>query len=574
MKRLVDDEESREQEGPANKKEKRDESIVLDLTDDDKEETRPSKIPAITHDIVTTTATDDIKFEQQRQQQQQQLLTLQEEMDEELDREIAAIINAGCQEQIKNNTNDKGVDGAAVQTPPSIVVTPPTNEEPPLSPSQQRAFESVMHGQNVFITGNAGSGKSFLIKRIIKALSERRRRGVLTASTGIASWNIGGVTAHSFAGMGLADKDIKVYTSNMKYKPDKVKEWKELDVLIIDECSMLGVDFFGKLDAMARFTRGSELPFGGLQVILIGDYFQLPSVEKDFEEFDDDGNRRPRYLFQMPLWKTAQFQSIALRENFRQQSDPTFFQLLERVKVSKTTEEDQALLETRLIERHPLTNPADLIKLCPRRATAQAINQEELDKIKGEARKFTGVLVEYNERGLPQPQKQQEGENKNKPEQYPVDVTLTLKAGAEVLLCVNMATQNLFNGSRGTVVDFRKDDYGGAIDKTTLYPYVKFETGQSLLIRPNTWEKNRRGRLVSTFTQVPLILRYAVTIHKAQGLTLGKVLVTGRSFEHGQDYVALSRVQKLSDLYLQAVDMSTITTSQAVIDFYTEEGLL
>lgn len=532
MKRLADSEIDEDSDAPAQKKlcEQKSEAnrIVLEIPDSSLSDSSDS----LGKNESTTTV-------------------ITEEVDEELEREIEAIINAGC------NNNP----------PPSV-----NKEDPPLSPSQQRAFDAVVMRYNLFITGNAGSGKSFLIKRIIAELSKRRLRGVLTASTGIAAWNIGGVTAHSFAGMGLANKPIGEYTRSLKYKPDKVKEWKELDVLIVDECSMLGVDFFGKLDAMARFARDCQKPFGGLQVILIGDYFQLPSVEKDFEEFDEQGERRPRFLFQMPLWKEAGFQSIALKENFRQQGDRAFFELLERVKVSKTTLADEALLESRLIERHPLTNPNDLIKLCPRRATAQAINQEELDKIKGEAHQFMGTLVQYNDKGQPIPQQGGDDDKKQQQDKYPVDVNLVLKAGAEVLLCVNMSQWALFNGSRGTVLDFRKEEFGG-LDKK-LYPYVRFETGQELLIKPNTWECHRRGRLTSTFTQVPLILRYAVTIHKAQGLTLGRVLVTGNSFENGQDYVAFSRVQRLTDLFLQHVDMSTITTSQAVIDFYTANNLL
>jgi len=472
-----------------------------------------------------------------------------------LEKEIQDIINGGVVEQ---------------QQQP---IPPPV-----LSVSQKRALEMVRQGQNIFITGNAGSGKSFLIAAIMDELRALKKRFVLTASTGVAAWNIGGITAHSFAGMGLADKDIGVYTAGLKYRADKRKEWEDLDVLIVDEISMLSVEFLVKLDAMAKFARNKQhLPFGGLQIVLTGDYFQCPSVEKDFEEFDEvTGEPRPRFPFQAPLWGEARIQSIGLKENFRQQGDLKFFELLERIKVAKHTLHDEVLLETRLLDQHPDVNPTDLIKLCSRRATANAINMEELGKLKTDAHKFVGVIVQYDARGQPLPPNNERGggNDNGKTERYPVDQYLTLKAGAEVLLCVNMSLVGLFNGSRGKVLDFRKDPQAALKDAATLYPFVEFDNGVTLLVTPYKWESSKKGRLVSTFTQVPIILRYAITIHKAQGLTLSKVLVMMDFFENGQGYVALSRVRQLADLYVANVDMSTIKASKAVIDFYTDNGLI
>ena len=472
----------------------------------------------------------------------------EEDIDDDLDKEIMAIINAGV-------TATTPVETKKVERP---VV---------LSADQQRAKQDVLDGHNVFITGNAGSGKSLLIAEIMRELEKRKRRVVLTASTGVAAWNIGGVTTHSFAGMGLADKDVKVYTGNLKYKPEKAKEWKETDVLIIDEISMLSVDFLEKLDAMAKFARQSRRPLGGIQLIMVGDYFQCPSVEKERDEDDTT----PRFPFQAPLWKHWEVRSIGLKENFRQQNDRVFFDLLERVKVAATTAEDEALLATRLLERHPDVKSADLIKLCSRRATAEAINREELGRIDAPPHRYTGLMVQYNEKGVSLPAVAN-GATTNKLDRYPVDVNIVLKVGAEVMLCVNMAAAGLFNGSRGTVLSFLKDPE--LPTGTVLYPFVRFENGVSLLVKPNKWECYRKKRLTSTFTQIPLILRYAITIHKSQGLTLHRVLISMDFFENGQGYVAKSRVQSLDDLYLHNVDMKTIKASQAVIDFYTHNHLL
>jgi ATP-dependent DNA helicase PIF1 len=475
---------------------------------------------------------------------------LQKEADEALEREINAIIN---------------------EPPPHLKQQQQQPQQQPqaLSPSQQKALDMVNQGLNVFITGNAGSGKSYLIAVIIRTLEAQRKRVVLTASTGVASWNIGGVTVHSFSGLGTANKDIKAYTAGLKWQPEKRKEWIDLDVLIIDEISMLSVDFMIKLDAMAKFARSSHLPFGGLQLIMTGDYFQLPSVEKNFEEFDEaTGEARPRFPFQSPLWTESRIHTICLRENFRQQTDRAFFEMLERIKVAKPLPSDESLLEKRLIERHPRIDESDLTKLCSRRATAQAINAAALANIQSEEHEFIGIIEEYDSKG----QKKTPSNNTTKGQHpYPVDIKLTLKAGAEVLLCVNMTPAGLFNGSRGKVVDFRRDPYTA---NSPLYPFVEFENGPSLLVRPNRWENNNKKRLVSTFTQIPLILRYAITIHKSQGLTLSKVLVMMDFFENGQAYVALSRVRALTDLYLQNVNMETIMASQAVIDFYTSNNLL
>lgn len=430
------------------------------------------------------------------------------------------------------------------------------------SKSQQRALRLVKEGHNVFITGSAGTGKSFLIKEIINTMEDIGLVTVLTASTGIAAWNIGGITLHSFAGIGLGQMKLKVAMGmlNKPQKKEKLEDWKSVRVLIIDEVSMIQVKFLKKLNAIAKLVRKSPLPFGGIQVIMVGDYFQCPSVEKDFVAVDPEtGKVRPRYPFQAPLWEELAIKSVCLRENFRQADDLTYFQLLERIKTAETTKEDEEVLKGRLITKHPTVKDTDLIKLCSRRDEAEAVNQKALNNIKSPAHTFKGIKVN----NFPD-------EKIN--DRYPVDEEIVLKVGAEVLLCYNMDTQmGLVNGSRGTVVDFRKDDNHS---EAVAYPFVQFDNGFRTLIKPHKWECVKKKRVTSSFTQVPLILRYAVTIHKAQGLTLSKVLVSMNFFEAGQGYVAFSRVRKIEDLYLHNVNMSTLKSSQPVIDFYRKEGML
>jgi ATP-dependent DNA helicase PIF1 len=429
-----------------------------------------------------------------------------------------------------------------------------------LSKSQREVLGLVDKGCNLFVTGSAGTGKSFLIKKIVERY-EGKGLCMLTASTGIAAWNIGGVTLHSFGGIGLGDMKIKIAiaTLNKPAKKEKLDDWKAVKVLIIDEISMITVKYLSKLNDVAKLVRGCPLPFGGIQVIMVGDYFQCPSVEKDFVPIDPvTGKIRHRYPFQSPLWKELGVKSICLRENFRQSGDTDYFNLLERIKVAKITKDDEALLRTRLIKNHPEVKDTDLIKLCSRRADAELINKKALEAIDSPVHVFKGVVVNH-----------QPSEKMN--DKYPVDMEITLKKGAEVLLCYNMDTLNgLVNGSRGTIIDFRKDDMNDSV----AYPFVQFESGFRELIKPHKYECIKKKRVTSSFTQVPLMLRYAVTIHKAQGLTLEKIRITMDFFEKGQGYVAFSRVKKLDDLFLDNVDISTLKCSQEVVDFYQTEGLL
>ena len=440
--------------------------------------------------------------------------------------------------------------------------------ELPLSPSQEKALKLALSGRNVFITGNAGSGKSFLLKRLMAELTRQRRHYALTAATGVAAWNIGGVTLHSFAGIQLGQDSVELSLIKLRRAhKHKVKAWQWLQVLIIDEVSMMRADYMRKLDTIVRELRGSRQPFGGVQLVLTGDYFQCPPVIRRGEEVKE------RFLFESPLWAEWSMQCVALRENFRQAGDLAYFALLERCKRGEPSAEDEEALRGRLLSAHPDMDESQLIKLCSHRATVEAFNRSALGRIEGEARPYKARVVEYDDEGRVKPSSSSsEADSREGDDKFPVPRLLELKIGAQVLLCFNLALDaGLFNGSRGTVVGFRSLDQ---LPASPQWPLVEFENGFRQLIEPHKWETKKGERVVASFEQVPLILRYAMTVHKAQGLTLSGVLITMDFFEAGQGYVALSRVPSLSELYLGSVDMSQVRVAPEVVEFYAKNGLL
>lgn len=440
-----------------------------------------------------------------------------------------------------------------------------------LSNDQKDGLNHAKAGTNIFLTGSAGTGKSIWIEQVCKELRAMKKSVALTASTGLAAFQLGlgACTLHAFSGVGLGQDTAQKLLDHVRTRPSKLKLWRMTDVLIVDEFSMISADFFIKLDFIAKKVRGCPKFFGGIQLILVGDYFQCPSIEKQPKP------DQPRFPFLTPLWNEGRILSIALKTNFRQSGDLDFFQLLERVKLGDVKYGDVETLSSRLIEKHPGVDRNGLTKLCPTRKAVELINREAMGKIQSPSHTYKGDFVKYDHMGRPVIQKDGDGDPEKKYDRYPADYLINLKVGVEVLLCCNEDMERgLVNGARGKVIRFESTlgEDAGPDDK--LYPLVLMENGEEFLATPHVWETKNEGVLLESFTQIPLLLRYAMTIHKAQGMTLGKVLVKCDFFENGQGYVALSRVRNLSDLYLEGLDMSKFTTHPDVIKFYRERKLL
>jgi ATP-dependent DNA helicase PIF1 len=373
-------------------------------------------------------------------------------------------------------------------------ITIPTTEqqqqeqEKPLSASQEKALALALRFQNLLITGGAGCGKSYLIKRIVEELEKRKLNVQVTGTTGSAAWHIEGTTFHRFMGCGLATENVEQLKKKLDTNYPRLTEIKNTDVLIIDEISMMNAELFDKFQALARHVKKSSRPFGGIQIVAVGDFLQLPPVDKEKKSFTaattHGGNMaataaatRKRYIFQTDAWRLSDFKSVNLEENFRQSEDSRFLQLLNNARLGVLTPDDETLLKTRI--RLKRANNADgcVTRIFSCKNDVNRVNNKKLSRIDGDKHVYRGHYINCATVGKQQQQQQQQGLRKvqntgamthpdkqtPQPEQdsyfksLPVDHEIELKVGALVLLCCNLDVENgLFNGTPGKVVAFKQ----------------------------------------------------------------------------------------------------------------------
>lgn len=392
----------------------------------------------------------------------------------------------------------------------------------------ERPIEWVANGAgaqgNLFLTGRAGTGKTTLLRRFMKEAGEN---AIVLAPTGVAAMNAGGQTLHSFFKLPprlIEPQDVKRLRT--------ARLLKAAQTIIIDEISMVRADMLDAIDRSLKLNRGSKRPFGGVRMILAGDLHQLPPVVRGEEAEILRERYGGAYFFHAPAFREAEFALLALKHVFRQ-ADPKFLALLGALRRGTLTPPDQSLLQTRVAERSAVDASETHVVLTPNNANAFRINQARLDELPGEEIHFAAkVQGNFDEKS------------------YPTEADLELKEGARVMLIKNDPDGRWVNGSLATMV--------GANGANAL---VEIE-GRTYEIEPADWEKHKytldpetkkvSRETVGTFKQVPLRLAYAVTIHKAQGLTLDKVFIDFDSgmFAHGQAYVAFSRARDLEGLEL------------------------
>jgi len=434
-----------------------------------------------------------------------------------------------------------------------------------LSLEQQNAFDKFILGENVFVTGSAGSGKSELIRKIYRHCISNRKGIQVCALTGCASilLNCKAKTVHSWSGIGLGNASVDVLINKIKQNIYKKKAWTEISVLVIDEVSMMSIKLFDTLDAIGRGVRNNHLPFGGIQVILSGDFYQLPPVG-NYNDVDT-----MRFCFESEDWnnvfkKNCQIQLVKI---FRQ-TDNKYISILNQVREGVVKRSSNDLLKSRV----GLIPPEGTVitQLYPRRNSVEVINCNKMKELTTPEHTFEIQLLT----NLPL-LSDEDKRKRNKISKVEIDIelqhiktnllcepTLKLKVGAYVMCIVNMEISSdivLCNGSQGIITGF---------SEITRLPIVRFNNGSEVTINYYTWtSENIPGIGVS---QIPLILAWAITIHKSQGTTLDMAQIdVGRGiFEAGQTYVALSRVKSLDGIYLTSFDVTRIKINRKVKEFY------
>jgi ATP-dependent DNA helicase PIF1 len=425
--------------------------------------------------------------------------------------------------------------------------------------TQSHALAILKAGQNVFLTGPAGSGKTYVLNEYIRYLRDHDVTVGITASTGIAATHMGGMTIHSWSGIGIKDFIGAEDLAAMADKPALVKRFKETQVLIIDEVSMLHHFRLDILDKVARHLRSvrklfdtptdenttslAEKPFGGMQIVLCGDFFQLPPVSRM-------GEPGAQFVYRSQAWKEAGFTICYLEENFRQ-GDDVSVNILNEIRSGEVSDESRELLKSRYKDRSHIRkeydSPGEIpTQLFTHNIDVDGLNLTELAKV--EDREFT---YEMRSRGKP----------------FLVDAlkksclapeVLKLKKGARVMCVKNNFEQGYVNGTLGVVVSC-----GPGVD-----PVIRTASNKLVTIESTSWQVEENGRVLAEINQHPLRLAWAITVHKSQGMSLDSVCVDlSKCFEPGMGYVALSRVRTLEGLVIIGFNESALQVHPEVLEY-------
>jgi len=388
---------------------------------------------------------------------------------------------------------------------------------------QITALNILKSGQNIFITGSAGTGKTYLLNQFIQYLKERQIHPTVVAPTGIAASHLKGQTIHSFFALGIRDTVVdNGYVEFLLEKSYLKSRFAKLKVLIIDEVSMVSPEIFSSMDRVLRAFKNTPEPFGGVQVVISGDFFQLPPVSKVFKE--------KRFAWQSPVWKTLALQSCYLEEKFRQEGSE-LIQILDEIRMASVSMDSHKLLEGRF--HKALEGNFTPTKLYTHNIDVDRINLVELSKLKGKSKVF-----KYTSKGTA----------KNIEKIFKTALVLeeiTLKKDAVVLFIKNNPEKNYVNGTTGVVMGFEGDT-----------PVVKTSTGEKIRVLVEDWKiENDKGEEIASVSQIPLRLAWAITIHKSQGMTLDCAEIDlSKTFEVGQGYVALSRIKSIEGLRLMGIN--------------------
>lgn len=398
--------------------------------------------------------------------------------------------------------------------------------------TQKEALAILKTGVNVFLTGAAGSGKTHVLREYINYLTEHGVTVGITASTGIAATHMSGTTIHSWAGIGITEDLSDREIAELAEQPRLRKRFEETKVLIIDEVSMLHHTRLNLVDKVLRGIRGTDEPFGGMQLILCGDFFQLPPVSKGTESL---------FAYHADAWRNANLQVCYLHEQHRQ-NDATYYGLLNAIRSRSVDEDVYALLQSRHNKKpHGVTEPT---MLHAHNSNVDIENERELAKLPGKTYAYememTGraALVATLQKSCLAP------------------ATLKLKKGARVMFVKNLNEIGCFNGTLGVVDECDSENI-----------VVKTYSGKRVSVAKEVWRIEEDGKVKAEIRQYPLRLAWAITVHKSQGMSLDAAIVDLRkSFAPGMGYVALSRVRSLDGLCLLGINSTALDVHPEVFE--------
>ncbi len=419
--------------------------------------------------------------------------------------------------------------------------------------TQEQALNILKTGANVFLTGEPGAGKTHTINNFVNYLRSCDVEPAITASTGIAATHIGGMTIHSWSGIGIKNRLDKYDLDKIASSEYIVKRVNRTRVLIIDEISMLSPNTLDMIDAVCREIKQSEEAFGGIQIVLVGDFFQLPPIIKRddaerkqsslMEEVVDDQNLSKVFAYGSRAWGKAGLVVCYLTEQHRQ-DDADFLSVLSAIRANDISEKHFEHINSRRIDADDM--PENVTKLFSHNLNVDGVNNTELSKLENDKKCFEMIssgndkLIETLKKGCLSPEK------------------LELKIDAVVMCTKNNQKEHFVNGTLGTVIGF--DEFSG-------YPIIKTKRGYSITVSPMDWVIEENGKIRAQITQVPLRLAWAMTVHKSQGMSLDSaVMDLSQVFEYGQGYVALSRVRRLSGLYLLGINEHALKVHPEILE--------
>ncbi len=404
--------------------------------------------------------------------------------------------------------------------------------------TQQEALDVLKTGNNVFLTGSAGSGKTYVINRYIDYLKVQNKKVGITASTGVAATHINGITLHAWAGIGARTEINDIVINDLLQRKYLRDRFSKTDVLIIDEVSMLSAQTFGAVDTILQAFRDNDEPFGGMQVVLCGDFFQLPPIEKTLHLNSSSSS----YVYRAPVWKLLDIKVCYLDKIYRQVDD-TFLNILNQIRQNNITKDVWDTLKHRFF--HSFYDGVSPTRLYTHNAQADKVNNQELAKLDGIPKTYhmksrgNDILANIMKKNCLAPEQ------------------LILKKQALVMFVKNNYEEGYANGTMGRVIDFTEKEG---------YPIVRMFNKKELIVRPSEWTIEEEGESKATIQQIPLRLAWAITIHKSQGMTLDAAEIDlGKSFVTGMGYVALSRVKSLNGIRLRSLNRTALTVSDEII---------